>query len=64
LEEGFNLANRQRYQVKQQPNATDQEYIKRIQSLESMPFDRTICEERASTKNILKLQKNLKELVI
>jgi hypothetical protein len=62
-EEGFNLANRQRYQVKQQPNETDQEYIKRIQSLESMPFDRTIFEERAATKNILKLQNNLKELV-
>jgi hypothetical protein len=62
-EEGFNLANRQRYQVKQQPNETDKEYIERIQSLESMPFDRTIFEERAATKNILKLQNNLKELV-
>jgi hypothetical protein len=62
-EEGFNLANRGRYQVKQQPNETDEEYIKRIQSLEMMPFDRTIFEERAATKNILKFQNNLKELV-
>ena len=28
-----------------------------------MPFDRTIFEERAATKNILKFQNNLKELV-
>ena len=62
-EEGFNLANKNRYQVKQQPNETDEEYIKRIQSLEMMPFDRTIFQERAATQNMLKLQKNLKELV-
>ena len=62
-EEGFNLANRGRYQVTQDPNETDEEYIKRIQSLEMMPFDRTIFEERAATKNILKFQNNLKELV-
>ena len=62
-EEGFNLANRGRYQVTQDPNETDEEYIKRIQSLELMPFDRTIFEERAATKNILKFQNNLKELV-
>ena len=62
-EEGFNLANRGRYQVTQDPNETDQEYIYRIKSLEMMPFDRTIFEERAATKNILKFQNNLKELV-
>ena len=50
-EEGFNLANRGRYQVTQDPNETDEEYIKRIQSLELMSFDRTIFEERAATKN-------------
>ena len=58
-EEGFNLANRGRYQVKQQPNETDEEYIKRIQSLELMSFDRTIFEERAATKNILKFQNTI-----
>lgn len=62
-EEGFDLENRGRYQVKQQPNETDQEYIQRIKSLEMMPFDRTILEGRAATRNILKFQKNLKELV-
>jgi len=62
-EEGFNLANRGRYQVTQDPNETDQEYINRIKSLENLPFDKTIFEERAATKNILKFQNNLKELV-
>lgn len=62
-EEGFNLANRNKYQVKQAPNETDQEYISRIKSLEMMPFDRTIFEERAVTKNIAKFKNNLKELL-
>ena len=49
--------------ITQDPNETDQEYIYRIKSLENLPFDKTIFEERAATKNILKFQNNLKELV-
>ena len=62
-EEGFNTANKGRYQIKQEPTETDAEYISRIKSLETLPFDTTIFKERAANQNILKFQNNLKELV-
>ena len=62
-EEGFNTANKGRYQIKQEPTETDAEYISRIKSLEALPFDTTIFKERAANQNILKFQNNLKELV-
>jgi hypothetical protein len=38
----FNIMNKNRYQVTQDPNETDTDFIARIQSLEKLAFDKNI----------------------
>ena len=44
-EEAFNIANRNRYQVQQDPHESDQDFLNRIQSLEQFPFDENIFKD-------------------
>jgi hypothetical protein len=59
----FNIMNKNRYQVTQDPNETDADFIKRIQSLESLAFDPTIFKDRAKTEGSKKFMKNLKDVI-
>ena len=58
----FNIMNKNRYQVTQDPNETDTDFIKRIDSLEKMAFDPTIFKDRAATEGNSKFMKNLKDI--
>jgi hypothetical protein len=58
----FNIMNKNRYQVTQDPNETDTDFIKRIQSLESLAFDKNIFKDRAATEGNKKFMKNLKDI--
>jgi hypothetical protein len=54
--------NKNRYQVRQEPNETDADYIARIKSLESLAFDKNIFKDRAATEGNKKFMKNLKDI--
>ena len=56
----FNIMNKNRYQVTQDPNETDADFIKRIDLLEKMAFDKNIFKDRAATEGNQKFMKNLK----
>ena len=56
----FNIMNKNRYQVTQDPNETDADFIKRIDSLEKMAFDKKKFKDRAATEGNQKFMKNLK----
>jgi hypothetical protein len=58
----FNIMNKNRYQVTQDPTETDADFIKRIESLEKLAFDPTIFKDRASTEGNKKFMKNLKDI--
>jgi hypothetical protein len=58
----FNIMNKNRYQVTQDPTETDADFIKRIDSLEKMVFDKTIFKDRAATEGNKKFMKNLKDI--
>jgi hypothetical protein len=58
----FNIMNKNRYQVTQDPTETDADFIKRIQSLESLAFDKNIFKDRAATEGNKKFMKNLKDI--
>jgi hypothetical protein len=58
----FNIMNKNRYQVTQDPTETDVDFIKRIQSLESLAFDKNIFKDRAATEGNKKFMKNLKDI--
>jgi hypothetical protein len=58
----FNIMNKNRYQVTQDPNETDADFIKRIDSLEKMAFDKNIFKDRAATEGNKNFMKNLKEI--
>jgi predicted nucleic acid-binding Zn-ribbon protein len=58
----FNIMNKNRYQVTQDPNETDTDFIKRIKSLETMTFDKNIIKDRAATEGNKKFMKNLKDI--
>ena len=62
-EEAFNIANRNRYQVQQAPNESDDDYLKRIQSIEQLPFDENIFKDKAAVEESRKLMKNLKQVL-
>jgi hypothetical protein len=47
FQDTFNIMNKNRYQVTQDPTETDTDFIKRIKSLESLAFDPTIFKDRA-----------------
>jgi len=48
--------------MKQDPNETDADYITRIKSLASLPFDKNIFKDRAQTQGNQKFMKNFKEM--
>jgi hypothetical protein len=58
----FNIMNKNRYQVTQDPTETDADFIKRIDSLEKMAFDPNIFKDRAATEGNKKFMKNLKDI--
>jgi hypothetical protein len=58
----FNIMNKNRYQVTQDPNETDADFIKRIDSLEKMAFDKNHFKDRAATEGNKKFMKNLKDI--
>jgi hypothetical protein len=58
----FNIMNKNRYQVTQDPNETDADFIKRIESLEKLAFDKNIFKDRAATEGNKKFMKNLKDI--
>jgi hypothetical protein len=58
----FNIMNKNRYQVTQDPTETDAAFIKRIDSLEKMPFDKNIFKDRAATEGNKKFMKKLKDI--
>jgi hypothetical protein len=45
----FNIMNKNRYQVTQDPTETDADFMRRIKSLEGLQFDPTIFKDRART---------------
>ena len=57
----FNMANRDRYSVQQDPNEDDQEYLNRIKVIESSPYDANIFKEKAANEGNLKLMTNLRK---
>ena len=58
----FNIMNKNRYQVTQDPTETDLDFIKRIDSLEKLKFDPNIFKDRAATEGNRKFMKNLKDI--
>ena len=56
----FNMANRDRYSVQQDPNESDQDYLNRIKQIESQPYDANIFKEKATNEGNLKLMANLR----
>jgi hypothetical protein len=58
----FNIMNKNRYQVTQDPTETDADFITRVQSLEKLAFDPTIFKDRAATEGNKKFMKNLKDI--
>jgi hypothetical protein len=58
----FNIMNKNRYQVTQDPTETDADFIARIQSLEKLAFDKNIFKDRAATEGNKKFMKNLKDI--
>jgi len=58
--ETFNMANRDRYSVQQDPNEDDQDYINRIKQIETATYDPNIFKEKAANEGNLKLMSNLR----
>ena len=58
----FNIMNKNRYQVTQDPTETDKDFINRIESLEKLAFDPSIFKDRAATEGSKKFMKNLKDI--
>ena len=56
----FNMANRDRYSVQQDPNESEQDYLNRIKQIESQPYDVNIFKEKATNEGNLKLMSNLR----
>ena len=62
-EDTFNLLNRNRNSVKQDPNESDTDYIARIKSLEALPLDKSIFKEKAELEGSRKLMTNLRNVL-
>ena len=61
--EKFNLLNWQQQQVGQQPNESDDAYIKRLKDLENLKADPTLYKQKAINENVNKLKNNLNQIV-
>jgi hypothetical protein len=53
----FNIMNKNRYQVTQDPTEIDTDFMARIQSLEKLAFDPNIFKDRAVTEDNQKFMK-------
>ena len=62
-EETFNILNRNRNSVKQDPNESDQDYITRIKSLETLPLDKDIFKDKVALEGSRKLMTNLRNVL-
>jgi len=62
-EDTFNTLNRNRYSVSQEPNETDDEYLKRIRSLETNTYNPDIFKDKASNEENKKFMTNLRNVV-
>ena len=61
-EDTFNIMNKNRYQITQDPTETDASYLNSIESLEKLEFDPTIFKDRAAIEGNKKFMKNLKDI--
>jgi hypothetical protein len=57
----FNMVNRDRYSVQQDPTEADQDYLDRIQNLEKDVYNPDLFLEKAKNEGNLKLMANLRE---
>ena len=62
-EETFNILNRNRNSVKQDPNESDQDYITRIKSLETLPLDKDIFKDKVALEGSRKLMTYLRNVL-
>ena len=62
-EDTFNTLNRNRYSVSQEPNESDDAYLKRIQSLETNTYNPDIFKDKASNEENKKFMTNLRNVV-
>lgn len=61
--EKFNILNRDRISVVQQPYETTAEYYRRIKDLESTAFDENIYKDKAAIEENRKFKKNLQQIL-
>ena len=61
-EETFNYINRNRDSVQQDQNESDNDFIARIKSMESLPYDPNIFKGRAEIEGNRKFMENLKQI--
>jgi hypothetical protein len=57
----FNMANRDRYSVQQDPNESDQDYLTRIKTLETDKYNPDLFKEKATNEGNLKFMTNLRK---
>ena len=62
-EDTFNTLNRNRNSVSQEPNESDDAYLKRIQSLETLAYDPNIFQAKASNEENKKFMTNLRNVI-
>jgi hypothetical protein len=62
-EDTFNTLNRNRNSVSQEPNESDDEYLKRIRSLETLTYDPNIFQAKTSNEENKKFMTNLRNVV-
>ncbi len=58
--ETFNMTNRDRYSIQQEPYESDADYITRISKIEGSPYDANIFKERATNEGNKQLMTNLR----
>ena len=62
-EDTFNTLNRNRYSVTQEPNESDDEYLKRIRSLETNTYNPDIFKDKSANEENKKFMTNLRNVV-
>ena len=58
--ETFNMANRDRYSIQQDPNESDKYYLTRITQIESRPYDANVFKEKAANEGNKQFMTNLR----
>ena len=58
--ETFNIANRDRYSIQQDPYESDADYIARISKIEASPYDPNVFKQRAANEGNKQLMANLR----